>query len=378
MAALISMEIDPEQQSIYISDAKRNGIDVLPPDLNISNKDFTISEDDKILFGYNQVKGLGKRVIDKITSIKPFNGFGDFLIKAYHTKGVNKKVIETLIQAGACDAFGYKRSCMVAGFEKFITDYTSAISKDPEDERLVRATTKEFINEESQYFDLDMPEFSITSILQKEKELLGVYISGNPFDIFASLVDENVHTIKELNEVDRGSFYVLGQINKIKRIQTKNGKSMAFTDLSDVAGDNTSFIMFPNIYEQYGELLEEDKFVLFFVTVKEDSRGKSFLISSVRDLTDKINNVESQIEAENNIRSIDIHLEGNPGTVRLKSIIRKLEEFLSDEDTGYRANIVQDIGDVQFLLNQFNLKKIDISVLRAFSKFEYVYINRSI
>ena len=124
-AACISLEDDPDQKSKYIDDARFNGLNVLPPDINFSSNGFTISQDGSILFGFNGIKGLGPSVVKKIMDIRPFTSFSDFLIKSIINKSANKKTIEALINTGSLDCFGIKHSSMEQSFEKFILDFTN-------------------------------------------------------------------------------------------------------------------------------------------------------------------------------------------------------------------------------------------------------------
>jgi DNA polymerase-3 subunit alpha len=374
MAALISIEPDPEQQSIYIEDARRNGVEVLPPDINQSEKDFTVGKDGEILFGFNCIKGVGGRAVEKIQSIMPFDSFGDFLIKSFHAKGINKKVIEAMINCGACDVFGHKRSCMVKGFEKFLVDYASKAEK-----LFVLEHARPFLNNQDEYFDDDdMPEFPMLTILEYERTLLGIHVSGNPFDIVGRIIKEDFRSIEYLTQITVGSHFVLGQINKIKRLTTKKGDSMAFVDVLDHEGNNDSFVLFPNIYAKYSDQIAENNYVLIYCKVKVDDRGRNFLVNSIRDLTSEIDLVSSKIEAEKSMKSIDIHIVNNPGIVRLKSVLKTIEVFESEEESGYHASLLIHLSGQIFKFRCFNLRKIDISVLRAFGKYTDVYVSRGI
>lgn len=374
MAALISCEPDPEQQSMYIEDARRNGVEVLPPDINLSVKDFTVSKNGDILFGFNCIKGVGGRAVDKILSIQSFSSFGEFLVKAYHAKGINKKVIDALINCGSCDAFGFKRSCLLAGFEKFLMDYSTSIDKEvihPDN-----PTAIQMLKDQDSYFkNDDLAEFPMLKILQLEKELLGIHISGNPFDIVATLVSEDYYTISEFMEGgDRGGF-VLGQITKVKRLTTKTKKQMAFMDVSDEVGDHHSFVIFPDAYDKVEPEIGEGNYALIYARVKTDAKGKSLIVSGARDLTREIDKVSDKIEAESSMKTIDIHCVGFPGTVRLKSLIKVIEKYSVEQRTGYIINLCIDVDDTVFRMKSYNSKQIDIPMLRSFSTKD-IYVSR--
>ena len=374
MASLISCEPDPESQSMYIEDARRNGVNVLPPDLNKSTKDFTVSEEGDILFGFNCIKGVGGRAVDKILSIQTFASLGEFLLRAYHVKGINKKVIEALINCGACDTFGYKRSCMLSSFEKFQADYVSRTTKE---DVVGNPKYKEMLSTQDDYFvDDSMQELAMLAVLGYEKELLGIHISGNPFDVVSSLVEEDYYSIGELVEKGQHGAYVLGIINKVKNITTKTKKQMAFIDVSDEHGEHNSFVVFPDAYDKVSASLKENKYVLIYARSKEDTKGISLIVTGIRDLTKEIDDVSAKIEAEKSIKTIDIHCNGFPGTVRLKSLVKQIEEYEVESYEGYHINLYIDVEGISFAMKQYDVKQININMLRSFSKFTDIYISR--
>lgn len=373
MAASISCEPDAEQQSIYMADSRRNGVPVLPPDLNQSKEDFVVGTSGEILFGFSAIKGLGSRAMEKIMSLQPYTSFGDFLIRSYHAKGVNKKVIDALICSGCCDTFGYKRSCLLAGFEKFIIDYSGQCGEEYDG-----ILAGEFIRKEEFYFVSDsLDEFPILKILEMENELLGLHISGNPFDVIGSLVRENYLSIADYNNMETGSGYALCQINKVKKIITKKGDPMAFVDVSDRNGDSTNMVVFPNVFPNIGNILVEDKYVLIYLNVKTDIRGKSFLVVNMQDLTVAVDSMSDRIEEEKNIKSIELYVD-DISTVRMKSIKKKIDIYKTDNDSKYTGSTVMVLGNVKFGLEIFNLNKIDIPMLRDFSKMSGLTVKRGV
>lgn len=384
MAALISTEEDSDQQSLYISDARRNFVEVMPPDINNSVRDFTVGSDGQILFGFNCIKGVGGRAVEKLLSIQPFDSIGDFLIKSHHAKGINKRVIESLIKCGACDVFGYKRSCMVAMFENFLVDYETETTKHfrengmvPKDHpEGVRAIRDKFVESESHYFDRsDLVEYPLLRILDYEKELLGVNISGNPFDVVSRLIKERHETIAELTARDH-SAYLMGQVNKVKRITTKKGDAMAFFDMTDKNGDSRSFTIFPQQYAQVGSLLEEGRFLLTMVTSKTSDRGIDCLVTNIRDLTHEIEGAYQRAEERRGMKSIDVHTVGLIGSVRMNTLLRRIEQHVLDEDIGNTISLKCDIGKTVFTLNSWPCAQIDIAMLREFGKLPGVYVAR--
>ncbi len=375
MASLISCEPDAEQQSIYIEDARQNGINVLPPDLNRSNKDFSVGTNGDILFGFNQIKGVGSRAVDKILKIKPFDSFGDFLIKAYMEKGINKKVLEALIKCGSCDTFGYKRSNMLSAFEKYIIDLDPQLKRDIDNEHI-----REHLKKQDLYFVIDdIPEFPMLEILNNEKELLGVNISGNPFDVVSKLVKENGKTaqyyIDQCTKIPNLHGRLLCQVVRMKKIVTKTGKPMAFVDVVDKDGTNISLTCFPNDYAKFGESLAENKYAQVYIRCKVDPKGKSFFLVDFNDLSAKIDEVASKIEAESNLKDIDLHINGLPGTVRLKTLMSKLDSVYQ-EDSDSTLSVYFDVEEVSFFVKEIPCKPINITLIRDLSRIPNAFISR--
>jgi len=371
MAASISWEPDPDQRSIYMMDARRNEVLVLPPDLNQSIDEFTVGKDGEILFGFSSVKGIANAACERLLSLQPFSSFGDFLIRSFYLKGINKKVIDALICSGACDVFGYRRSNLLAGFERFLIDFSS---KCPEVYSSVYSSS--FLKNEEEYFvNNNLSEFPILKILEMEKELLGVYISGNPFSVVSTLVNEDYRSIRYLESKSNGSYCCLCQINKVKNITTKKGDPMAFIDVVDKDGNTTNMIVFPNVYPKALPSLVEGKYVLAYLNIKEDSRGKSFFLSSLKDLTGALNEVSEKIDEEKNMKSINIYID-TLSTVRCKAISGRINSFITKEESIYTAKLFVRFKEAVFKVDEFNLKKIDISMLRSFSRISGLTIER--
>ncbi len=376
LAAVIAFEDSIEGQSVYIEDARRSGISVLPPDINRSTKDFTVAKNGDILFGFNQIKGVGGRAINKVLSIAPSTSFGDFLIKSYHAKGINKKIIEALIQCGACDSFGYKRSCMIKSFENFLATYVRLLGGTDDKEKIKEVRKRLLEAEERLFNDPNQAEYPLLRILDMEKTLLGIHISGNPFDIVATIVEEDFYNIEDFADRN-GQGYILGQINKIKKTLTKaEKKEMCFIDVTDSIGGHTSFVVFPTTYAKYKHCIDEGNYVLIMTRTETKGGKKSYFADAIRDITSEVDSVSDKIEAEKEMKAIDIHFKEPPGTVRIKTICNAISEFVVEEDSGFKMTLCVDIGDAVFKIKRFNSKRIDIPMLRSLGRHADIYVSR--
>ena len=373
-AACISLEEDADQKSKYIDDARNNGLDVLPPDINLSNESFTIAKDGSILFGFNGIKGLGPAVIRKIIESRSYNNFADFLIKSCIIKGINKKSIEALINSGSLDCFGLNHSCMIQSFEKYILDLTdNGKLKELTPERIAL-----FLAKHDEYFNNNScQEYSVFTILQKEKELMGVYISGNPFDLIGSLVDEDFYPVSRIEAMLAPSIksreYVLCEIIKIKKHQVASGDIMAFVDCKDHEGNAFSLIFFADKWEKFQPICFEGNYIMAFCEFSVGNRGFSALVLNCIDLSSRIQ--KSNLSASKKLNSIGIHILGVPSTARVKTIQNKLLQY-SDDSGNASINLYLDIDKYVFFIKSIPVKSIDIDVIRDLNKIPDIYVSR--
>lgn len=374
-AACISLEEDADKKAKYINDARANGLKVLPPDINLSYNDFSISKNGDILFGFNGIKGLGPAVINKILSCRPFNSFSDFLIKSIIAKGINKKSIEALIYTGALNCFGLSHISMIRSFEKFILDFTNNGKLKEFSEDYIAS----FIKKEGEYFTQNAnDEYSIFNILQKEKELIGVYISGDPFDIIASLVSEDFYPVSQLEERliaypnSKCNEYVLCEIVKIKKHQLKNGTTMAFADCKDHLGFTFSLTFFADKWTKFSSFCDEGSYVLAYCSFTNGDRGFSAVILNCIDLSEKIKN--SNYTANRSISSISFYIQGTPSTARSKTIYNKLSSYLI-ENGNSSIDIYFDINNLIFYFKTIKTSNIDIDLIRDLNKIPDTYVS---
>ena len=264
MAALLTSVLDnSDKVAGYIDDCKRNGIKILPPNVNFSFKHFTVANDNKksIMFGLLAIKNLGHDFIDTIIGERAKNGeFTSFysFCKRVHGKGFNRRSVESLIKSGALDGLGSNRNEMLINLP-FIID-----ELDDDRRRNVQGQIGFFdmINEgvSSEYVMKPTAEFRTKELLMMEKETTGLYISSHPMEQYADLSDELkcdkigniINAESDFNSpyVDTASVKIMGIISSITRKQTKKGESMAFINIEDVGG-TIEVIVFPKLLAKY-------------------------------------------------------------------------------------------------------------------------------
>ncbi len=259
MAAQLSLEKDNTTKVVkYVEAVKRMNIELLPPDINRSSLKFiadNIDGKEVILFGLGAIKGAGDVAIASILEArgnKPFKDLSDFISRIDSTK-VNKKVIESLIKAGALDSFGYSRRAMLMQMEDIIeAAQKSALAKKMAENSLfgggaeMTSVEVELRHEE---------EFDQLEILGFEKETLGFYVSGHPLDKYRDKLDKIKYTLSsDLDELSDGSEAILvGKIEEITEKISKKGNKFGIAKLLDLHG-NIELMLF----EKHIKMLEDN------------------------------------------------------------------------------------------------------------------------
>ncbi|MDO8282234.1 MAG: DNA polymerase III subunit alpha [Thermodesulfovibrionia bacterium] len=283
MAASLSSDMDNTEKVVaYIIECRDMDIEILPPDLNESKREFTVMGR-AIRFGLEAVKGVGGSAIEAIISIRDsgrFVSYFDFCLRADSRK-VNKKVIEGLIKAGAMDSFGRRAQLMEA-----LGPVMDAAMK----------SQKEMHSGQGSMFDMHTPaaedlpeveEWSESKRLTMEKEALGFYISGHPLNKFkeqlAKLSVKSTTSIRECN--DKEDVNICGIVQSIKKITTKKGDMMAALTIEDMYG-TAEAVVFPDIYTKCSELLSQEEPIVIAGHIDKSDKGVKVIAKEVVSIND--------------------------------------------------------------------------------------------
>ncbi len=228
------------------------GLTVLPPDINESQIEFS-AIDSTIRFGLRGIKNVGLAALDTIIAERqtgPFNDMLDFC-KRLDLRTCNKRVVESLICSGALDSLPGNRAQKFEELSKII-DYALEKKKAEKTGQLglFQASKTTAINEEIHLFQA-RAEWSDSIKLEKEKEVLGLYISAQPLDRFTKhLKWVQAMPLKQVSQEPEGSFVICGgSIKASKIVTTKKGDSMAFLTLEDYSG-KAEAVIFPKLFVQ--------------------------------------------------------------------------------------------------------------------------------
>lgn len=334
MAANLTNEINStDGLPFYISESRRIGIPVDPPDINRSDKTFDVV-DGRIVFGLKGIKGMGDAaatvIIDERNANGPYESFINFVeragIKVVDGKrAVNNKAIEVLIKTGAFDKFGINRPTLLQNMEHAI-DYAT-------EKHLGAESGQVSLFEESgekEFVDFTFEEVEDLPTMEKlnlEKECIGIYVSGHPLDDYrkiieqsATLTSENIEReakIAKSQKEQTGSqnqnpwqtrnsgktYTVIGMIQELKLIRTKKGDEMAFATLQDFNG-TIDLTFFPKTWGTIRQQVHTDAVYAFKGKLDASNEEPSVLVDSLEDISSlQINSIhEVHIQLDENLK----------------------------------------------------------------------------
>ena len=295
MTAVMSIESNShsmnrdEKIAITIDNCRQMGIKILGPDINLSDKDFTIEKDKESLdglairFGLSAIKHVGAAAIENILSVrkqvKKFQSFTHFLQSTSNRK-VNKKTIESLVKVGAMDRFA-NRSSMLENLEQIRQTAEQYNSEVDGQDNLFANIDNQSTKITDNFVELD--EYPKPELLSFEKELLGVYLTSHPLADAMQML--NKRTSMRIGEIDPDVhqdqiFLFGGVITKFKEVTTKSGQKMAFATLEDTTG-KIEFLIFPKLYQKWIGQLGEDSIILLRAKVQNRDKELKLIAEKI-------------------------------------------------------------------------------------------------
>ena len=304
MAAILTLERNNTDKVVkYVDELKSMNIKLLPPDVNKSGLVFeaiNLDSNEVVMFGMGAVKGAGEIAIKSILRSREdgeFKDISDFVSRIDSSK-VNKKVIESLIKAGAFDSFGYSRHAMLSQVEEIVE---SAKKSADAKKQAVGSLFGEGEEMTSVKLDLtNMEEFEPMQILDFEKESLGFYVSGHPLDKYRdTLSDINYTLSSEIDDLADGSQALfIGKIESITEKISKKGTKFGIANIMDLHG-NIELMLFENRIKEIDEDFDVTKPIAFKVKISKDgdfTRMNILKISSMKDAKKTKVKVEKEIK----------------------------------------------------------------------------------
>lgn len=286
-ALLISDQGDNDRIAIEIEEAKQMDIEVLPPHINESFKDFTVVDDTTIRFGLLTIKNVGEHIVEAIIEEREKNGhFKDLkdLLKRVNDKDLNKKSIEGLTKSGALDIFE-ERGQILGNIEK-ILNFSKTAQREQENGQ------KSLFASANMEISLTLDKCSQIDERQRllwEKEFLGVYISKHPVEDFIAPLDDFITLTRDI-ELDQGSAVVIGVVSTIKKIITKKQQIMLFVNIEDNTG-HIEAIVFPRVLNETSSMWQENKLVAVIGKISDKDETPKIIVNEVFNLDGQ--NIES-------------------------------------------------------------------------------------
>jgi DNA polymerase-3 subunit alpha len=293
MTALLTVERgNTEKVGLLIAEARRLGIEVLPPNVNYSGLDFTIEDEPEgvkgpaIRYGLGAIKNVGEGPVEAILDARnpaagsqggPFEDLDD-LCQRVDLRQVNRRALESLIKAGALSPFGALAQLLA------VMDRMISISQQSHGAL-------------QQYSMFDLPAFAVAArlasdlprvaqvprreVLAWEKELVGAYISDHPLSRVWTELEKTITALTgQIDETMAGQNVTLaGMINYVRRIVTKKGEPMAFAQIEDLQG-TVELVIFPRIWEQTQELWQPERILVVRGRVSVRARDPSIIVDS--------------------------------------------------------------------------------------------------
>ena len=297
-AALLTSVLDNATKvKEYIADAQKFGVSVLPPDINHSRADFSVT-DGNIRFGLTAIRNVGRQFASAIVRIREnglYKSFDDFVSRLGDCD-LNKRTVEALVKCGVFDSLGITRSALVASYENIIESEHARQRSNITGQMDIFAVASSSSHSTSYEYP-DLKEYSLKELLLLEKESSGMYFSGHMIDHYSDEIDKlSVDRISDLisafsedgvadgRYTDRAKVRVAGIVNAKKTKVTKNGDTMAFVTLEDRYSE-IEVIVFARQYAEFSdELFVENAVVIEGNISVEDGDVVRIILSSARSL----------------------------------------------------------------------------------------------
>ncbi|MGA7276546.1 MAG: DNA polymerase III subunit alpha [Desulfocapsaceae bacterium] len=307
MAALLSCDMSNTDKVVqYINECKEHQLEVLPPDINESEQDFSV-HDDRIRFGLAGVKNVGESALTSIIEERNANGNFTSLVdfcNRVDSRRVNNRVIESLIKSGSFDSLGSKRSQLLAILPQAM-EQAKAYQRDRQSGQmsLFGVAGDASATEVSEIILPEVEEWGEREKLMYEKETVGFYITGHPLENalpeIRTIADSDIVNLRNFNEGQ--PVRVGGLIRSCKELKSKRGEPMAFVVLEDIL-ETIEVMVFPETYASCYHLLNSPDPVIVRGTVQKSEQGQKIIAEEIDLLPEALQKytfgIQARLEAD--------------------------------------------------------------------------------
>ena len=362
MAATMTSEMNKDSERIQklVNECKSIGVAVLPPEINESERDFSVVSED-IRFGLKAVKNVGEGPVNTIIEARERIGKFETIfqfIEEIDQKQVNRKALEALVQAGAMDSIDTNRAKLFANIDKIIA-YGNAVQSDKDKGQfsIFGGEAEDIVYTHPEFIEVE--EWSRSEKLKREKDILGYFVSGHPLEKFRREVESfSSPSIGNLDNMpDQAKVRICGLITGVRQQMTKKGNIMGIVTLEDFT-DDVEILFFPGgPYEDNSAMLEVDAMVA--LEGKTSTREEE----AVKIIGEKIYPLEKA--REEFTRSVQLTIDSKEFTTdKLEKLLMILES--NDGKSALGINYFANGLSLRFRSHKYNVK-VDDSLLNDLS-----------
>jgi DNA polymerase III subunit alpha len=345
IAALLTIEAaNTDKLAMYLGECRELGVPILPPDVNASELAFSVVPEG-VRFGLCAVKNVGEGAVQSILAVRREHGRIESLFtlcEQVDLRLVNKRVLESLVKAGALDSLApdvepiaQRRARLFATVDKAI-EHGGRHQRNREEGKV-------------SFFDLalddadepqtaiplpDAPTWNESQQLAGEKEALGFYMSGHPLERFRKeLVVFGARRIGELTGPE-GDVWIAGIVSGLRALKTRKGDRMAVFMLDDVGG-SVEVVVFPEAFAKHASLVEADAMLLVRGKLEKDDESARLVASELLPIAALV---------ERTTREVAIHVKITTATSNSRSTFEALAELLSRHRGDRRVSLEVDVA----------------------------------
>jgi DNA polymerase III subunit alpha len=380
MAALLSVERgNLDKVALFVSECRRLGIEIRPPDVNASGVDFgveplqwkTLAERDDLMgaeglairFGLGAIKNVGDGPAQVIVSSrtdtpsegtepegeKPFADVED-LVNRVDLRQINKRVLECLVRAGVMDSLG-ERSALLASLDQMIAVSQEVHSAREVGQRSLFDLGPEIMGQDSGArisLPTNVPPLPEKERLADEKELIGCYLSSHPLDVLTEFVDPRLTPLAELDPMlSNEPITVAGLLNGIRVITTRKGDPMAFCQIEDLSG-TIEGVIFPRTYEAVRAHLNDGELVLIKGKPNERNDALNLIVDEISPYS-LPPGAAKRLPAVRRVKSLTVHIDVNGNGPDSAQLARRALDVMEEMpgDVPFRLWLQTPQGRVQ-------------------------------
>jgi DNA polymerase-3 subunit alpha len=384
MAAVLNHAKDIDKITFFMEECKRMGLKVLGPDINESLKGFAVNKKGEIRFGLGGLKGVGENAIESIITEREknglFNNIFDFMKRVINQRAVNKKSLESLVYSGAFDCFPqfHRAQYFHVGDGDKISGLEKIIGYGQVQQTLTSGNTNTLFGDLPVAMEIQPPKiaacepWTLTELLEHEKDVTGMFMSGHPLDHFKfELKHYGIMQLSDFNEYKDSATLAAANSNKSYRIAglvidvqhrvTKTGKNFGSFVIEDFSG-KTDFIVWSEDYVKFQNYLEKGQNVLIngFFRQRYGREGEfEFKIVSMSLLETVKQTLTKNIEltlhpisiSKDFVNFVEKNIKKHPGKSALRFTVYEPVENLKISLYNYEKGFMMNDEMAEFLLN---------------------------